>query len=477
MKTNNDSYKTDWRIWILSFFHILVTLALFFIFWRVFRYGSLLGSNTDNTERYDFYVVILYGALFSFFRHTYDAYLFGYTRIRELVFKQFISQLFSICIVYLVVALAWNKLHNPICFLEMLLCCIICNVVCSALGNRMYYESNPPKHSIILYRNDRDMQRLYGLTGKPMEKLYLFDKQLCTAGRDFISIRSELEPYDVIFAAGVDSTVRNGIMKYCAETGKSIISLPHIGDVLVKGSEHIPAFSSPVLAFSRKKLSIGYAFIKRTFDVVTAALGILILSPVMVVTALLIKAYDKGPVLYRQTRLTKDGKEFEILKFRSMREDAEKDGKARLSTGENDERVTPIGRVIRKCRLDELPQFFNIFVGDMSIVGPRPERPEIAKAYYEQLPEFSLRLQVKAGLTGYAQVFGKYNTEPYEKLEFDLLYINSMSVLTDLRLMFATVGILFSKESTEGVKAGQMTAMNQENRAGSTENGAKTMDR
>ena len=472
---NNHSYKTGRRIWALSFFHILVTLGLFFVFWRVFRYGSLFGSNTDNTERYDLYVVILYGVLFSFFEHTYNAYLFGYTRIRELVFKQFITQLFSICIVYLVVALAWNKLHNPICFLEMLLCCIICDVVCSALGNRMYYESNPPKHSIILYRNDRDLQRLHGLTGKPMEKLYLFDKQLCTMGRDFISIKSELEPYDVIFAAGVDSTVRNGIMKYCAETGKSIISLPHIGDVLVKGSEHIPAFSSPVLAFSRKKLSIEYVFIKRAFDIFVSALGIIVLSPVMAIVALLIKIYDKGPALYKQTRLTQNGREFRILKFRSMREDAEKDGKARLSTGENDDRVTPIGRLIRKCRLDELPQLFNIFVGDMSIVGPRPERPEIAQEYYEQLPEFSLRLQVKAGLTGYAQVFGKYNTEPYEKLEFDLLYINSMSVLTDLKLMFATVGILFSKESTEGVKAGNTTAVDDGNHADSGENKAGTV--
>ena len=470
---NNHSYKADWRIWFLTFFHVLITLGLFFIFWRVFRYGSLFGSNTDNTERYDFYVVILYGVLFTFFKHTYNAYLFGYTRIRELVFKQFISQLFSVCIVYMIVALAWNKLLNPICFAEMLLCCIICDVVCSILGNRMYYESNPPKHSIILYRNDRDLQRLHGLTGKPMENLYLFDKQLCTAGRDFISIKSELEPYDVIFAAGIDSAVRNGIMKYCAQTGKSIIFLPHIGDVLVKGSEHIPAFSSPVLAFSKKKLSVEYAFTKRAFDIFAAALGIVIFSPVMAVTALLIKTYDKGPALYKQTRLTQNGSEFKILKFRSMREDAEKDGKARLSTGEHDDRITPIGRVIRKCRLDELPQLFNIFVGDMSIVGPRPERPEIAKEYCEQLPEFSLRLQVKAGLTGYAQIYGKYNTEPYEKLEFDLLYINSMSVLTDLKLMFATVGILFSKESTEGVGVGQVTAMNFEGSVERTENRAK----
>ena len=180
----------------------------------------------------------------------------------------------------------------------------------------------------------------------------------------------------------------------------------------------------------------------------------------MLITALAIRLYDGGPAFYRQTRLTKDGKEFKIVKFRSMRVDAEKDGVARLSTGENDDRITPIGRFIRKCRIDELPQLWNVFVGEMSVVGPRPERPELTETYAESMPDFKLRLQVKAGLTGYAQVYGKYNTDPYEKLEFDLLYINSMSMLTDLQLCFATFGILFRPESTEGINVGQTTAMN-----------------
>lgn len=188
-------------------------------------------------------------------------------------------------------------------------------------------------------------------------------------------------------------------------------------------------------------------------------IAIIILSPIMIVVALLIKATDKGPVLYKQCRLTKNGKQFMVLKFRSMRVDAEKDGVARLSSGDKDDRITPIGKLIRKVRFDELPQLFNILFGDMSIVGPRPERPEIAAQYEKELPEFNLRLQAKAGLTGYAQVYGKYNTTPYDKLQMDLMYIASPSIIEDIKIMFATVKILFMPESTEGIAEGATTAM------------------
>ena len=221
----------------------------------------------------------------------------------------------------------------------------------------------------------------------------------------------------------------------------------------------------PILSVRRAEPNPEYLFLKRVFDIVVSALGLVVLSPFIGITALAIKIYDGGPVLYKQVRLTKDRKEFRILKFRSMRVDAEKDGVARLSTGDNDDRITPVGHVIRACRADELPQLWNILRGDMTIVGPRPERPEIAAQYEEEMPAFGLRLQVKAGLTGYAQIYGKYNTNPHDKLEMDLMYINKMGIVEDLRLMFATVKILFMKDSTEGIAEGQTTAS-----AGSREN-------
>ena len=166
-------------------------------------------------------------------------------------------------------------------------------------------------------------------------------------------------------------------------------------------------------------------------------------------------------MLYKQVRCTRGGKEFYILKFRSMGVDAEKDGVARLSA-KGDNRVTPVGKFIRKVRLDELPQLINIIKGEMSFIGPRPERPEIIKQYMEVMPEFEYRMKVKAGLAGYAQVYGKYNTTPYDKLKLDLAYIENYSVWLDLKLMLLTLKVLLWPDSTEGVEVDQITALKQE---------------
>ena len=227
----------------------------------------------------------------------------------------------------------------------------------------------------------------------------------------------------------------------------------------MSSAEQMHIMHLPILRIESYNPSIFYLFFKRLFDIVTSLLALIVLSPVFLVTAIAIKACDKGPVIYKQERLTKDGKRFMMHKFRSMRVDAEKDGIARLSCGDNDDRITPVGRVIRKCRIDELPQFIDILAGNLSVVGPRPERPEIAEMYMKEMPEFELRLQAKAGLTGYAQVYGKYNTSPYDKLHMDLMYIANPSFAEDIRLCFATIKILFASESTEGVEKGQTTAM------------------
>ena len=259
-------------------------------------------------------------------------------------------------------------------------------------------------------------------------------------------ILQAMNGYQAVIVSGVEATLRNGIVKECIDKDINCYFIPHTGDVIIAGAKHLQSFSVPIMSAKRATLRPEYAFAKRALDILLAMIDLILASPFMLITAVAIKAYDHGPVLYKQIRLTKDGKQFKILKFRSMRVDAEKDGVARLAA-DHDDRITPVGRVIRAIRFDERPQIFNILMGDMSIVGPRPERPEIAAQYEQEMPAFSLRLQVKAGLTGTAQVYGRYNTEPRDKLKMDLRYINNMSLVEDLKLIFATVKILFMKES------------------------------
>ena len=455
MRAPIQSIHTDYMMKIKMFFykvlHFVVSIALFFGAWTLFRYGGI-PVDKDVAYRYNYFVTIFYAVLLLFFNNTYNSYLFGYTRIRLLAFSQFLSQLFSVAIVFFAVSIAWSHWRSPVVFFGLLAIYVFVDIFFAYFGNLLYFHLNGPRRTLLIYRNAKDRKRIGSMSGKPTERLYKIVKEIEFDG-PFEEIREELEQgnYDAVFVAGVNSRCRNGILKYCELNNVRGFFLPHVGDVIMQGAQHIQSFDTPVLMARRMTIRLEYRAIKRAFDVVASLLGLVILSPVMLVTAIAIKAYDHGPVFYKQVRLTRDGKTFRIIKFRSMRVDAEKDGVARLSTGDKDDRITPVGRIVRACRLDELPQLWNILVGDMSIVGPRPERPEIAEQYYRIMPDFKLRLQVKAGLTGYAQIYGKYNTDPYEKLEFDLLYINKMSILIDLELIFATFAILFSKESTTGV--------------------------
>ena len=226
---------------------------------------------------------------------------------------------------------------------------------------------------------------------------------------------------------------------------------------MIRNSESIDLFDSPLLLFRNNGLTYRQMFVKRAMDLVFSLVGILLASPIMLVIAVCIKAYDYGPVFYRQKRQTIGGREFYILKFRSMIVDSERHG-ARLAKA-HDDRITPVGKVIRRLHFDELPQLFNILKGDMALVGPRPERKEITEEYSKAIPEFSFRLKVKAGLTGYAQVYGQYNTIPYDKLKLDLTYITSYSLWLDIKLMILTVKILFQKEKSAGVDDAQKTAL------------------
>ena len=263
-------------------------------------------------------------------------------------------------------------------------------------------------------------------------------------------IERKIDQFDAVLLNDLPEERRNQILKYCFVHKKRVYFTPKISDILVVGSREMNLFDSPLFLNKNADSLVYYLFAKRCVDIAVALVGIVLTSPVMILAALAIHFYDGGPVFYKQERLTKNGKVFEIIKFRSMIVDAEKGSGARLAS-ENDDRITPVGHFIRKTRIDELPQFFNILSGAMSVVGPRPERPEIHNRYCEDVPEFDYRLRVKAGLTGYAQVFGKYNTTTYDKLKFDLMYVEKAGFFLDLQLILLTMRVVFQKEATEGV--------------------------
>ena len=400
-------------------------------------------------------IIALFFVLYITYGRIYEAFRVSLSRISELIGSQLLALLISDGIIY---AITWllMKTFPPVLPLlgtfvvQLLLASLWC-----VTAHKWYFRTHKAKKTAVIYDMLEGLEQLiseYGLEAK----FNVTSIAGITAALD--NQLKILDGVDVVFLCGIHSRERNIILKQCVARGIQVYLIPRIGDVLMSSAERMHMFHLPMLRVKRYDPNPEYLFVKRAFDIIVSGLALLVFSPVMLVVGIAIKATDGGPTFYKQCRLTKDGKKFDVLKFRSMRVDAEKDGVARLSTGEKDDRITPIGRFIRKCRLDELPQLINIFKGEMTIVGPRPERPEIAAQYEKDLPEFALRLQAKAGLTGYAQVYGKYNTTPYDKLQMDLMYIANPSFAEDLKIMFATIKILFVPDSTEGVAQGQTTA-------------------
>lgn len=407
----------------------------------------------------DYLVVALFFVLFIIFGRVYDAFLMSMQRISEIVYAQFLAAAVSDFIMYIVIWLLSKHLPNILPGVAALIGQVILAAVWAYNAHHAYFKIFPPQATAVIYDTRQGMEKLIGKYG--LDTKY---KVVLTATADeCIANLAMLDGVSTVFMSGIHSHDRNIILKYCVENNIGTFVIPRIGDTIMSGAYPMHMFHLPMLKVGRYHPQPEYLFIKRVLDIVISAVALVVLSPIFLITAIAIKATDHGPVFYKQIRLTKDGKEFGILKFRSMRVDAEKDGVARLSSGDHDDRITPVGKVIRACRIDELPQLLNILRGELSIVGPRPERPEIAAQYCEEMPEFSLRLQAKAGLTGYAQIYGKYNTTPYDKLVMDLMYIAHPSIVEDIKIMFATVKILFMPESIEGISEGQTTAMSGEN--------------
>lgn len=434
---------------------LLIEVGLYWLLWQLYL-------NNIIEERFwrrgIWLLSALYGVLLVFFLQTYGGLKIGYLKRGNIIYSHILSLFIVNTIGYFILALIDKRFHSPVSFILLTVVDGIIVCIWVFLFQWIYGVLFPPRRLLVVY----GVRPVFFI----MEKIGARDDKYVIGGSISIDegidkIMAKAKEFEGIVVGDVPSHDRNLILKKCYDSSIRVYMIPKISDILVRSSTNLNLFDTPILLSKNEGLQIDQMAVKRFIDIVVSLIGIILTSPLFVMFGAAIHLADRGPIFYTQTRLTIDGKLFKIYKFRTMRVDAEKDGVARLA-GEADDRITDVGKILRATRLDELPQLFNIIKGEMSLVGPRPERPEIAAEYMEDLPEFAMRLKMKAGLTGYAQVHGKYNTTPYDKLKLDLHYIRNYSLWMDLILIVLTPKVLFMKESTEGVGEGEINANNKD---------------
>ena len=373
--------------------------------------------------------------------------MFGQLNRVDLIIGQIIALLLVNFVTYLQLCLIGNALL-PVGPMLMLYGLEIVIAVILVIGyTTLYHKLYAPHDMLLVFGNKRGV----GLKIKMDSRRDKYNiRSLISVEEGFEAICKEIRKHDAVILNDVPAQMRNDILKFCYQNRVRTYVAPKLTDVMLRGAKNITLFDTPLLLVKGTGLTPAQRVAKRAMDIVLCSIAMIPAAPIMLVVAAAIKLEDGGPVFFRQKRMTRHGREFEILKFRSMIVDAEKYAGAVLATGD-DPRITKVGKFIRATRLDEIPQILNILKGDMSIVGPRPERKVLADEYCKDIPEFAYRLKVRGGLTGYAQIYGKYSTSAYDKLRLDLMYIENYSLLLDIKLIILTIRIMFSKESTEGV--------------------------
>ena len=448
---NREQYKRLIKF-IASAVLIATQTAIFYFVW--FNYYDLSGANFF--VRGNYVIVAQYALLLFCFNKIYGGFKIGYLRLFEIMFSQILAVLCVNMITYLQLCLIgrWTFMSNIVPILVMTLVELALVFIWVLVTHRLMIWLYPAKRMVLLYGE-------YGPDGLAKKIRTREDNyRICeyvSCDQDIEVIKETILKYHCALLTDIPSGIRNELLKFCFEQDVRCYCVPKISDIMVVSASGINQFDTSLLLMRNQGLFVDQQIAKRIFDVLLSLLLILLSSPFMLIIALAIKLCDRGPVFFKQERLTQGGRVFKVLKFRSMYMRAP--DKVYTLTRKGDPRVTPVGRIIRRLHLDELPQLFNILKGDMSFVGPRPECPAIAEDYCQVVPEFNYRLKVKAGLTGYAQVYGKYNTTPYDKLKLDLIYIENYSFLLDLKLIALTFKVIFHPDNTEGIENWQTTAV------------------
>lgn len=421
---------------------VLLTV-IYYLVWKAFYSGEYTPGYIGSGK---FILMGIYGVLVFVLFFLCEGFKFGHLKLTDVVVSQWISLIIVDFITYFQLCLIANGVIDVKPFLLLLLIDIAVSFSCCFLFTFFYHMFYVPHNMLLIYGSKRALKLKFKMDTRS-DKYTI--TEFISADADYETIKACIDKHDAVILNDVSAKERNDILKYCYQHKIRTYLVPKTTDIVLRGAQDITLFDTPLLLVKGVGLSPAQRLIKRIFDIVCSLIALVIASPIMLVVALAIKLDDGGPIFYKQDRVTRGGKVFDILKFRSMIVDAEKGGKSIPAT-DNDPRITRVGRIIRAIRIDELPQIINILKGDMSVCGPRPERCSHYEEYCKEIPEFEYRTKVKGGLTGFAQVYGKYNTSPYDKLRFDLMYIENYSLLLDIKLILMTIRILFKKESTEG---------------------------
>ena len=443
--------------WVCGILHTAYASLTFWMVWISYTtVHDQTGHLTGLANR--LMALAIYAFIFVLLMRSMGGYLIGVSRKMNVVGSLAVA-LFITDSAEVFISLAITGQYRFFwAFLWRYILLFLAQVFCISLSSIMlidlYRKKFPPLRLIEIY--GRHPNRVAKKMGFRDDK-YVFDDKIDCSESDERIVEAIL-PFDAVLINDVPSDREDELLRICFDINKRVYFTPAISDVMIKSSDDINLFDTLIYLCRNSGMTVWQRFWKRFFDVFLSVLAIVVLSPLLCMVALLIKKEDGGPVFYRQERVTLNGRRFMILKFRSMIVDAEKDNRS-VPAGAEDPRITKVGRFIRATRIDELPQLFNIAKGDMSIVGPRPERVAHVEKYTRDIPEFRYRLKMRGGLTGYAQVYGKYNTTAIDKLKMDLSYIANYSLLLDVQIIFETLRVIMQKESTEGFSAEDQKAM------------------
>ena len=415
------------------------------IYWTVWLRHYNIEMEIPYNRTGNWMIVAVYCLILLIFSKMYGGLKRGYLKTFNIIYSQFLTTISANALIYLQITLLIKHFTSIVPLVYMTVLQLLVIVPWGIIFTRLYRFLYPARKALLVY-GERTVDGFVGKANTRNDRFIITKKIDYREGVDVVVNCAKQS--EAVILCDLPSEIRNTILKFCYSQSIRVYVTPKLSDIIIRSAEDSHLIDSPLLLSRNNGFTFEQRFFKRAVDIVLTLALLFVFSPIMIVTALAIKLYDRGPVLFLQERYTKGEQKFMIYKFRSMKINS--DSIKYVPTMEDDPRVTPVGKVIRQLRIDEMPQFFNILKGEMSLIGPRAESVKLTDAYVRDIPEFKYRLKVKSGLTGYAQVHGKYNTTPYDKLKLDLMYIQNYSWLMDMEIIFLTVKILFMKDSTEG---------------------------